>query len=107
MEQIIHDNNKKNIEMAVVAYIFFFVPLLTDAKNDKFVKFHVKQGFVLFAIAIAAGIVSLILPFLMFVVMLLQIGITVLAIIGIINAIHGKEEELPIVGHFAEKVTFL
>jgi len=28
--------------LAIVAYILFFIPLLTDAKNDPFVKFHVK-----------------------------------------------------------------
>lgn len=33
---------EKNIGMAVVAYILFFIPLLTDAKNDPFVKYHVK-----------------------------------------------------------------
>ena len=44
---------KKNTTMAVIAYIIFFVPLLTgDAQKDAFVKYHVKQGLVLFLLAV-------------------------------------------------------
>ncbi len=39
---------EKNTAMAAVAYLIFFLPLLTDAKNDQFVKYHVKQGLVFF-----------------------------------------------------------
>jgi len=39
---------EKNTGMAIVAYILFFIPLLTDAKKDPFVKYHVKQGLVIF-----------------------------------------------------------
>jgi len=34
--------------MAILAYILFFIPLLTDSKNDPYVKYHIKQGLVLF-----------------------------------------------------------
>ena len=47
-----------NTGMAVLAYILFFIPLLTDAKNDPFVKFHVKQGLVLFLANILVLIVA-------------------------------------------------
>ncbi|GAF91940.1 unnamed protein product, partial [marine sediment metagenome] len=43
---------EKNTGMAIVAYILFFIPLLTDAKNDPFVKYHVKQGLSLFLVAV-------------------------------------------------------
>ncbi|HOE15288.1 MAG TPA: hypothetical protein PLH82_01145 [Candidatus Paceibacterota bacterium] len=39
---------EKNTGMAILAYILFFIPLLTDSKKDPFVKYHVKQGLVLF-----------------------------------------------------------
>ena len=43
----------KNTTMAIIAYIIFFVPLLTgDAKKDSFVKYHVKQGLVLFLLVV-------------------------------------------------------
>ena len=47
----------KNTMMAVIAYILFFVPLLTgDAKKDSFVKYHTKQGLVLFLLAVLINI---------------------------------------------------
>ena len=49
---------KKNIGMAIVAYILFFVPLLTDDKNDPFVRYHVRQGLAFLIAAIIVGICS-------------------------------------------------
>ena len=94
---------EKNTGMAVIAYLLFFVPLLTDSKNDPFVKFHVHQGFILFVTAALASILNIIL---MPLGMLAMIGVIILAIIGISNALHGKEEDLPIIGQFKDKVTF-
>jgi len=37
-------SGQKNTAMGIIAYIVFFVPLLTSSKNDPFVKYHVKQG---------------------------------------------------------------
>lgn len=53
---------EKNTGMAIVAYIIFFIPLLTEAKNDPFVKYHVKQGLVLFIGWVIVWIISSILP---------------------------------------------
>lgn len=52
----------KNIGMAIVAYIIFFIPLLTEAKKDPFVKYHVKQGLVLFIAWIIVGMLGYFLP---------------------------------------------
>ncbi|GAH92852.1 unnamed protein product [marine sediment metagenome] len=49
---------EKNTGMAIVAYILFFIPLLTDAKNDPFVKYHVKQGLSLFLVAVVIRIIA-------------------------------------------------
>lgn len=98
----------KNTFMAVVAYILFFVPLLTEAKNDPFVKFHVKQGLVLLLTSIAVGILGAILPYGLWLAVgwILNLGILVLLVIGIINAVNGKEEKLPVIGQFADKFKF-
>ena len=98
---------KKNTGMAIVAYILFFVPLLTDAKNDPFVKFHVKQGLVLFIFWVATQIIMMILPIIGWIIApILYIVAIVLLIIGIMNASGGKEKELPIIGKFAQNFTF-
>ena len=97
-----HSSGKKseNTAMAVVAYILFFVPLLTDAKDDPFVKFHVKQGLLLFIIAVANMVLT---PLLFMITWLIGIFVLVLAILGIMNALNGKKEPLPLIGQYAEK----
>ena len=92
--------------MAVVAYVLFFVPLLTDAKNDPFVKFHVKQGLILF-IACVASAVFIRLPVIGWVLMVpLNIALFVLWIIGILNALSGKQKHLPFIGEYADSFKF-
>jgi len=56
------ETQKKNTAMAIVAYILFFVPLFTEAKTDPFVKYHVKQGFLLFIWGVAVSFLNGILP---------------------------------------------
>ena len=99
------EENKKNTGMAVVAYLVFFIPLLTDAKNDPFVKYHVKQGIVLLVSAIIAWLIIQALPVIGLVMApLLDVAIIVLLIIGIMNAVKGVEKPLPLIGQFADKI---
>jgi len=98
--------SRKNTGMAVVAYIIFFIPLLTDAKNDPFVKYHVKQGLVLFIGYIVTMIVGMIPVIGWIISPLLGIFLFVLFIIGIMNAVNGKETPLPVLGSFAENFKF-
>ncbi len=95
----------QNTAMAVVAYVLFFVPLLTDAKDDPFVKYHVKQGFVLFLTWVALSVVAW-LPPILFVSPILHLGMFVFMIIGIMHALNGKKDPLPLIGQFADKFNF-
>jgi uncharacterized membrane protein len=92
---------EQNTGMAVVAYIIFFIPLLTDTKNDPFVRYHVQQGLVLFIGWLVAMVLSWI-PVIMLFGWLLHIGLFVLMILGIINAVNGKQVPLPLIGQFAD-----
>ena len=99
----------KNTTMAVIAYILFFVPLLTgDAKKDPFVKYHVKQGLVLFLLAVLINVIGWIIPFYFWysISWILSLGVLVLLILGIVNAVNGKQEPLPLVGKFADVFKF-
>jgi uncharacterized membrane protein len=98
--------------MAVVAYILFFVPLLTEDKKDPFVKYHVRQGLVLFILAMIVWVFnnmiynifpSSIWSFVNFISWILNLAVLVLLFLGIRNALGHKEEPLPIIGKFAEK----
>jgi len=98
---------QKNTGMAMAAYIIFFIPLLTEARNDSFVKYHVKQGLVLFIVGIIVEIISLILPWqLWMIIRLLDIALVALAIIGIMNASKGEQKPLPLIGKFGEQFKF-
>ncbi len=101
-------SNEPNIGMAVIAYFIFFIPLLTDSKNDPFVKFHVKQSIVVLIAAILVSVIGSIIPFLGW-FLILPIGsivVFVLWLIGVINAAQGKKKAVPLIGQFGEKFNF-
>jgi uncharacterized membrane protein len=87
-----------NKMMAVLAYIIFFVPLLTGAhKTSPFVKFHTNQGTVLWLAGIATGVVGMI-PILGWIVAVVAgIAIPIFGIMGIVSAVQGNMKPLPLV----------
>ena len=95
---------EQNKAMAIIAYILFFIPLLTgDHKKSPFVKFHANQGTILFLAAFAAYIVSSMLTVVIIGIFLLPlcfIASLAFCIIGILNAVNGKMTPLPIIGKF-------
>jgi len=89
----------------LVGIIWYFAD--ENMKKNNFVKFHVKQGLVLIIISIAGSIVLSMLFFIgWFIFPIWQLAILILAILGIINAVNGKEKELPNIGQFAKHLTF-
>ncbi len=92
--------------MAIFAYFIFFLPLLTESKDDPFVKFHVKQSLVFFIAAVLTGAVQMALGYIPllggYINWVLTIGLIVLWIMGILNAAAGKEEKLPVIGKYAD-----
>lgn len=94
---------EKNKLMAIVGYIIpilFFIPLVTDAKNSPFAKFHANQQLILLLAAIAVNIVGSIIPFLGWFIILPfgSIALIIIAIMGIINAVKGEMKKLPVIG---------
>ena len=102
----------QNKGMAILAYFgpLVLIPILA-AKNSKFARYHSNQGLILLIAAviygIAYGILSTIiyaiswrLGFIASIIGLVSILFTVLAIIGIINAVNGRAKELPIIGKY-------
>ena len=100
---------QNNKAMAVLAYIIFLIPLLA-AKESKFARYHTNQGLVLFlgsvALSIVYGILTTVLTAISWRLGLAVGGIlwlvflvpTILAVIGIINAVNGKMKPLPVIG---------
>jgi len=94
---------EKNTGMAMVAYIVFFIPLLTESKDDPFVKFHVKQGLTLFVAWIAMGFASMIPLIGWTLAPFLSLAMLALMVIGIMNAGKGEKKPLPLIGGFADR----
>lgn len=96
---------EKNKPMAIIGYIIpilFFIPLVTDAKNSAYAKFHANQQLVILIAAIVINVVGSIIPFIGWFI-ILPIGsilLIVLAIMGIIHAAKGEMKKLPIIGGF-------
>lgn len=107
---------QQNKVMAVLAYIIFFIPLITgDHKKSPFVKYHTNQGTVLFLAMAAFGIVYAILISLLTALFLttLSFGLwsalttilgllwlvpSVFCILGIVHAVKGEMKPLPLIG---------
>jgi uncharacterized membrane protein len=94
-----------NKVFAILAFfgILFLIPLFA-AKESPFARFHANQGLILFLVEIALYVVYFILlsisTALGLIFSLLFLVVTVLAILGIINAAKGELKELPLIGKF-------
>jgi len=92
---------EENKVIAAIGYLWILclVPLLLK-RESKFAQFHGKQGLLLFIVEIV-GMFIYWIPFLGW---LLGLATLVLAIYGIVQALQGKYEELPILGKYAKKI---
>jgi uncharacterized membrane protein len=97
--------NSNRMLMGILAYfgILVIIPYLT-AKDDPFVKFHVKQGIVLAAIWVAFWVAGMMVWALYPIISIANLALLVLSILGIINVVQNKEAELPVVGSLAKHV---
>lgn len=94
---------EKNKAMGIIGYIIpilFFIPLITDAKNSPFAKYHSNQQLNLLLAAIVVNVVGGIIPFIGWFIILPfgSIALIVFAIMGIINAVKGEMKPLPLIG---------
>jgi len=98
---------EKNKGMAVLAYILFFIPMLTEAKDSKFAMFHANQSLVLLIAGLAGLFISGIIPILgwLFLGPAISIAWIVFLVLGILNASKGEMKELPLIGgiHILDK----
>ncbi len=83
--------------MAALSYVWVLsIVMLILKKDDEFVKFHAKQGLILFLISFI-GVV----PFIGWVIW----AVVVIAMIfGFIKALSGEKFKVPLVGDLAEKI---
>lgn len=108
------ENSKPEIKveshtlMALLSYLgpLVIVPFLVS-KDNAFVKFHTKQGVVLFIIEIIAWLLGGVFMWeIWFLLNLINLCVAILSIIGIVNVLQNKEKPLPLVGGFSKYLNF-
>lgn len=96
-------SSSDNKGMAYLAYIIFFIPLLTDAKQDPFVKYHVGQGLVLFLGWVSIWVLGWIPLIGWLYASLGGIFYFVCWILGLVNVSNDAKKPLPLIGQIGEK----
>jgi len=103
------DDVEHNKVPACCSYIpiMFLLPILV-APNSRYVRFHVNQSVILFALGNGVGVIlgclfflQLSIPLILILATIFFINyvlVTILGIIGAINAFKGRVKELPVIG---------
>jgi fumarate reductase subunit D len=93
--------------LAAISYlgIFCFLPFVLKTKDD-FIRFHARQGLLLFGAEIILTLI-LIIPFLGWLISFLGWLICgLVAIVAIVKACQGKFWKIPILNKFSHKINF-
>lgn len=91
---------EQNKTVAGLAYLLFFLPLVT-APESKYGKFHANQGLILLILGIAGNFILGIIPIIgWLLVPLFGAFVLILGIMGMINGFNGRTKELPLIGKF-------
>lgn len=104
-----HEMPKKQ-EKTLFAILAYIGPLILIsfllAKDDAFVKFHIKQGLLLVIGEVATWMLGMMFWPIFPLVQIANIFLLVLAVVGIIRAANGEMKELPLIGQWAKSFTF-
>ncbi|MCL1805784.1 MAG: zinc ribbon domain-containing protein [Clostridiales bacterium] len=99
---------EKNKTMGGLAYILFFLPMIS-CPDSKYAHFHANQGLLLLILVVAANVVSRMLyavlrgglrGFASLLSSVLFLAVAAIAVIGLINGFTGKAKELPVIGKY-------
>lgn len=100
MDQTTIDEGKT---IAIICYItiigLIIAYILNNSKNNPFAKFHIEQSVRIVLLGFANFLLAWVLPYSLNVITtIISIGIFVLIILGIVNAVNGKTTPLPVIG---------
>ena len=96
----ISEDIEKNKTMAGLAYLLFFLPLITCPESG-YAKFHANQALLLWIAGIAGTVILGIIPIIGWMLIpVFGIGVLILGIMGLVNGFGGKAKRLPLIGKF-------
>lgn len=101
------DYIEKGRGIAWLSYLglLVIIPILLQ-KDNPYTKYHIKQGVALLIVSVIWNVVWMV-PFIGFVLGYIGwIVLIVFTVIGIINALSGKEKPLPLIDGIAKKIDF-
>lgn len=107
--------DKDGTQIAWLSYLglLIIVPILISPDKE-YVKFHIRQGLAILLLEagwVFLAIVLNFLPIIKYVVGVLNffvwIGFLILSIMGILNAVQGKMQKLPVVGDIGEQLNII
>lgn len=89
-----------NKKLAILSYcwVLCFVPILFS--RDEFVRFHAKQGLVLFFVEV----VLILIAWIPVIGWLLTVIVVILAILGIKSVLNGEKWEMPYINNLSKKI---
>ena len=106
--------------ITLIGWIVAIILYSNEEEKSPLARFHLKQSFGIFILAIAAWLAIMILAAIFvfiipvfaiaigFLSYVIWISLLILVILGIINAANEEEKPLPLIGKFAnEKLTFI
>ncbi|MCK9266753.1 hypothetical protein M0P98_07780 [bacterium] len=100
-------NEGKGLAWLSYLGLLLLVPLMVN-KDNGYSKFHIKQGIVLMVCNMFSSFLFFIfswIPFVgWFIIASIWLFLLILSIMGIVGALTGKTEPLPVIGQFAEKI---
>ncbi len=91
------DQVTKGLPIAILMYIFpilFFLPMVMDDYKTEYCKFHANQALLIFLIYLIGSVlfITIILPILCY------IAAVVCIVFGIISALNGSKQPIPLIG---------
>jgi uncharacterized membrane protein len=94
------DDVEKNKTMAGLAYLLFFLPLITCPESE-YAKFHANQSLLLWITGIAGSIILGLVPIIGWILLpFFTIALVLLGVMGLVNGLNGNAKELPFIGKY-------
>jgi len=99
-------SKSREVGYAVLAYLWILclIPVLMK-KDEEFVKFHSKQGLMLFIVEVGIGIIGIIPIIGQFIYVVGMFVCGILSLVGIVQVLLGRKWKMPIIGDWSEKIT--
>ena len=90
---------------AIFSYlsVLCLIPILMK-KDDEFVKFHSRQGLMLFTVEIGFMIINIIPVLGQLLNLFGMLACGIISIIGIVQVLQGNKWKIPVIGDWAEKI---